>query len=256
MSKPLRKCKFCGLEAYTEQDLELFVRDKDKPYHRGYTCKACRNEQQRFRRSKNRVVFPYLRKCRSCGLEAHDEQELELFCKGIVNRGGSTDPYPYGRRNLCKNCYNEYKKGWNEINPLWDRYHGMMERCYSKNDIHYPNYGGRGIAVCEEWRKNRDSFFMWAENNGFKPELSLDRIDNDGGYSPENCRWATRSQQQLNRRNTVTFLEKGTRICRMCKQEKPLTDFHRSSQRGECGYGRVCKQCIRKHRKKRDNKHR
>ena len=78
---------------------------------------------------------------------------------------------------------------------------GTRTRCYNKNAINYEDYGGRGIAVCEEWRHDFTSFLKWAEENGYKENLTLDRKDNSKGYSPDNCRWATIKEQQNNKRS-------------------------------------------------------
>jgi len=76
----------------------------------------------------------------------------------------------------------------------------MKSRCYCENDTGYKNYGGRGIAVCEEW-KSSSAFLEWAIPR-WKEGLQLDRIDNDKDYSPENCWFATKSYQTLNQRST------------------------------------------------------
>ena len=75
----------------------------------------------------------------------------------------------------------------------------MLTRCYKAHVREYPNYGGRGIRVCDEWRKSFESFYAHV---GPRPSLkySIDRIDNDGHYEPGNVRWATRSQQNSNTR--------------------------------------------------------
>lgn len=84
---------------------------------------------------------------------------------------------------------------------------GMISRCCCETDGNYKNYGGRGIAVCEEWLHNFQAFYDWSTQNGYADNLTIDRIDNDKGYYPYNCRWITFKKQQNNRRNNhnITF---------------------------------------------------
>lgn len=83
---------------------------------------------------------------------------------------------------------------------LYRVYKHMKDRCYNKNDPHYKYYVTRGIKICEAWRKDYNVFKMWAIDNGYKEGLSIDRIDVNGDYSPDNCRWITMKQQQRNNR--------------------------------------------------------
>ena len=77
---------------------------------------------------------------------------------------------------------------------------GMVGRCEYPNHISYKYYGARGIKVCEEWRTSFQAFYDWAMVNGYTDELTIDRIDNDKGYEPTNCRWITIQDQQKNKR--------------------------------------------------------
>ena len=70
---------------------------------------------------------------------------------------------------------------------------GMWHRCINKNNPHYENYGGRGITICDEWMNDRAAFRLWCLENGWRHGLEIDRIDNDAGYSPENCRFVTKA---------------------------------------------------------------
>lgn len=78
----------------------------------------------------------------------------------------------------------------------------MKQRCTNPNNHKYKDYGGRGITVCEEWLNSFETFYLWAVANGYAEGLSIDRIDNDGNYCPENCRWTTMKEQRHNRRDS------------------------------------------------------
>lgn len=88
----------------------------------------------------------------------------------------------------------------------------MKSRCYNKNLEAYKNYGERGIKVCKNWINNYRAFEQWALKNGYNDTLTIDRIDNDSNYEPQNCRWVTRAEQNKNKRNNVYVIYNGNKI--------------------------------------------
>jgi predicted DNA-binding protein YlxM (UPF0122 family) len=94
---------------------------------------------------------------------------------------------------------------------LYQSWQDMKKRCLNKNSKHYKNYGGRGIIICDEWMHNFIAFRDWALSNGYADNLTLDRIDNNRGYEPNNCKWSTKREQNRNKRNNVIYNGKSLR---------------------------------------------
>lgn len=95
-----------------------------------------------------------------------------------------------------------------EFRAWWD----MKHRCFNSDNPRWMDYGGRGITVCDRWK---DSFRNFFQDMGKRPSSkhSLDRIDNDGNYTPENCRWATKTQQLRNTRRNIKYTYNGETLC-------------------------------------------
>lgn len=103
--------------------------------------------------------------------------------------------YDYSHKLKSCGCHHNGKTN----NPLYNVWSSMKQRCNNPNSKSYPNYGGRGIKVCAAWKDSND-FISWAEVNGYKKGLQLDRVNNDLGYSPCNCRFVDSRTNNLNSR--------------------------------------------------------
>ena len=98
-----------------------------------------------------------------------------------------------------------YKHGMSDtrLHKIWMK---MRGRCYVVNNDHYKWYGARGITICNEWRDDFKAFYDWSMAHGYRDDLTIDRIDVNGNYCPENCRWVTMKEQCNNKRSNV-YLE-------------------------------------------------
>ena len=109
--------------------------------------------------------------------------------------------------------------GRNRIRGIWQ---GMKERCLNSKCRSYKNYGERGISICNEWL-DFENFYEWALSSGYEDTLQIDRIDNDGNYEPNNCRWVTPKENARNKRTNrlLTINDETKCVCEWCEE----TDF-------------------------------
>lgn len=115
--------------------------------------------------------------------------------------------------------YKELGPDWRDYRREYHVWQLMLSRCYKPNCVKYEHYGGRGIKVCDRWRDEKTGFINFYKDMGKAPKeqngksYQLDRINNDGDYSPENCRWITRKENMRNRRDTIKIIIYGDEYC-------------------------------------------
>lgn len=145
-------------------------------------------------KAKNGSKYFWLFRC-DCG----KEKVINKYnvTAGIVKSCGCLQ-----KEESSKSAKIRFKKHGNSNSRLYRIYQAFLRRCNYNKDINYKNYGGRGIRVCDKWlgTEGYNNFKEWALKNGYKDDLTIDRIDSDGWYCPENCRWATKKQQGRNTR--------------------------------------------------------
>lgn len=173
----------------------------------------------------NRITIPIGNKFGR--LTVIDNSELKHLCRCECGTIKAIDMYSLlkGDTMSCGCFHKEMSRDMltthglskTRLHSVWA---GMVARCHSENHSSYKHYGGRGIQVCEEWRKDFKAFYDWAYSVGYKEEFTetgrtkwvIDRIDNDGNYCPENCRWITNAQNVDNTRRTRRYEYNGEKL--------------------------------------------
>ncbi len=194
--------------------------------------RSCRDKSTYYRKDLTGQKFGHLTAIKPVGKNKHGNILWECKCDC-----GNTKIFPggkltSGRATNC-NCLTKLIKSKNASKHgitagkkprtfiIWN---GMKQRCYNKRSISYKNYGARGIKICDEWL-TFENFHNWAINNGYSDNLEIDRIDNDKGYCPSNCRWVTKEFNLSHQRRTRYIEVFGinlnvTQWCKECKIDK------------------------------------
>jgi transcription elongation factor Elf1 len=193
-------------------------------------CKECGKEWE--------TAFYTLKTKKSCGCNSWKQlKPLPEFINGfrtIKCHGYDMDRGVRWATVECKVCHQEYEVDPNKLQyrkhcgcvvkgKIASKYSSshprlrgilkhMMARCHNPNNKDYHNYGAKGKTVCDEWRKNSDAFCKWALENGYEEHLSIERIDPEKGYSPENCKWADALEQGRNTRRVKMTIEKAREV--------------------------------------------
>lgn len=141
-----------------------------------------------------------------CVCDCGNIKEIMLthLCSGATKSCGCYN------KEQCKTKFTKHGKRYSRLWNIWEH---IKQRCYNINNKDFNNYGARGIAVCDEWRDNFQAFYNWTINNGYKDNLTIDRINVNGNYEPNNCRWIPNEKQARNRRNNKNFTYCGEKHC-------------------------------------------
>lgn len=153
------------------------------------------------RRDRNGMVRIYWKCICDCGNEEYANTSALL--------GGHKQSCGCLQREAARKAKTKYGISRSRIYKILT---GMRQRCENPNNSAWEHYGGRGIKVCSEWDNAKDgaiNFYNWSMQNGYKDELTIERIDVNGNYCPENCMWVTWKEQHLNTRNTLKVTYNG-----------------------------------------------
>lgn len=143
----------------------------------------------------------------------HTQWLCECACGQTEIVGGDSLKSGHSRSCGCLRKETHWETHGKSKTKLFRVWCAMRDRCLRPTDKCYSWYGGRGISVCSEWSNSFQEFYNWALNSGYSAGLTIDRIDNNGNYTPSNCRWVDRSTQSRNRRSTHFITVKGETHC-------------------------------------------
>jgi hypothetical protein len=146
-------------------------------------------------------------------------------CSGIFK---STKDHLVRNKKGCSRKCASFNGGTKRLCKIRE---GMIARCNNKNHVSFLNYSSNNITVCDDWLNNSSSFYSWALSHGYNDNLTLDRIDNDKGYYPENCRWSDKNIQSQNSSQAKLTIQKVKEILILSKttQQKDIAKIYNVS---------------------------
>lgn len=161
----------------------------------------------------------WLCKC-SCG--------NECIVHGSSLKSGNTTSCGCYKTENAKKLYSGVRQNDKRLYSIWN---AIKQRCNNPHNKSYHDYGGRGIKMCTEWADKYENFYYWAMTSGYRKGLEIDRVDNDGDYEPDNCRWVNREIQANNRRNVKLYVIKGVSksLAQWCREYNQ--DYYLARQR-------------------------
>ena len=187
------KCLICGAEKYVDADYFLSMKTND------YLCHVHRRTEERFTDAyigmKNNMLTVI-------GIARDEKSGRKRFvCRCDCGNECLVKPTLWERGTIVScGCYQENRSLYADpVKRIRSILSGMKQRCFNENDPSYPNYGGRGIRICTEWM-DADEFIAWSFSHEYDNTKTIDRIDPNGNYEPDNCRWTTYYVQNRNRR--------------------------------------------------------
>jgi len=151
----------------------------------------------------------------------------EFIADSYKLRTGHTKSCGCLRAKVCGDRRRTHGDSGTRLYEIWK---GMRIRCHNKNDVSFKNYGTRGIGICDEWDEY-EVFKIWALENGYKDDLTIERIDVNGNYCPQNCKWIPLSEQCLNKQDTIWIDYKGERKQLKIWCEELGLDYRKIAQR-------------------------